>query len=258
MTTVDYRGDVNTIQRVYKGVVSQRRRLGWWLVAVAAISAVLVVVTRQGLLGADRSILLVLGAFAMAMVCEYVDSALGMGYGTTLTPVLLLLGYAPLDVVPVVLFSELLTGVGATLLHHHDGNVDFLKDPVARRTSILLGLLSAVGTVAAVFVAISVPQKLLKWLIAAIVLSMGVIILATLGRRIRYRAGNIVVLGTLAAFNKGLSGGGYGPLVTSGQVISGVGAKAAVAITSLAESLTCLIGLLAYALIGKELGRAHV
>jgi len=40
----------------------------------------------------------------------------------------------------------------------------------------------------------------------------------------------------------GLSGGGYGPLVTSGQVIFGVPAKSAVAITSLAEGITCLAG----------------
>ena len=56
----------------------------------------------------------------------------------------------------------------------------------------------------------------------------------------------MIALGAVAAFNKGLSGGGYGPLVTAGQVVSGVSPKSAVAITSLAESLTCLIGLVAY------------
>jgi uncharacterized membrane protein YfcA len=50
----------------------------------------------------------------------------------------------------------------------------------------------------------------------------------------------------LAAFNKGLSGGGYGPIVTSGQILSGVKSKNAIGITSLAEGLTCLVGVITY------------
>jgi len=65
-------------------------------------------------------------------------------------------------------------------------------------------------------------------------------------RQIRYRAVGILGIGLIAAFNKGLSGGGYGPLVTSGQVVSGVPARHAVVITSLAEALTCLVGFLGY------------
>jgi hypothetical protein len=79
-----------------------------------------------------------------------------------------------------------------------------------------------------------------------IVLSMGLITLLTARRQIRYRRGGILTIGLVAAFNKGLSGGGYGPLVTSGQVVSGVPARQAVAITSMAEALTCAVGLAAY------------
>ncbi len=53
--------------------------------------------------------------------------------------------------------------------------------------------------------------------------------------------------GTLmAAFSKGVSGGGYGPLVTSGQIVCGMPARQAVAITSIAEALTCLVVLMGY------------
>ena len=44
----------------------------------------------------------------IAFLAEYVDSTLGMGYGTTLTPVLLLMGYEPMQVVPAVLLSNYL------------------------------------------------------------------------------------------------------------------------------------------------------
>ena len=73
--------------------------------------------------------------FLVALGCEYLDSSLGMGYGTTLTPILLLAGFAPLDIVPAILLSEALTGAAAGLLHQRDGNVNFLRDgaPAIRR-----------------------------------------------------------------------------------------------------------------------------
>ena len=158
-----------------------------------------------------------IGVFLAALFCEYVDSSLGMGYGTTLTPLLLLFGFEPLQIVPAVLLSEFLSGLSAGLLHHRDGNVDFRHDVQARRTAILLSVLSVVGTLLAVLLALSIPRFWLKAIIATIVLSVGVVILATIRRQIAYRRGHIVVLGAVAAFNKGLSGGGYGPLVTGGR-----------------------------------------
>jgi len=50
----------------------------------------------------------------------------------------------------------------------------------------------------------------------------------------------------LASFNKGISGGGYGPIVTSGQILAGVKSKNAIGITSLAEGLTCFVGVITY------------
>lgn len=188
----------------------------------------------------------VLTIFLAALACEYLDSSLGMGYGTTLTPLLLLAGFEPLQIVPAVLLSELLTGLAAGAMHHHDGNIDLRADHAARRTFGLLGLLSAVGAIAAVMLAVKISAQWFSLLIAIIVLSMGLVTLLTARRQIRYNTGGILAIGLVAAFNKGLSGGGYGPLVTSGQVVSGVPARQAVAITSMAEALTCAVGLGAY------------
>ena len=52
----------------------------------------------------------------------------------------------------------------------------------------------------------------------------------------------------IASFNKGLSGGGYGPVVTGGQILAGIKGSNAVAITSLSEGLTCLVGVVLYCL----------
>jgi uncharacterized membrane protein YfcA len=190
-----------------------------------------------------------LAIFLAALCCEYVDSTLGMGYGTTLTPVLLLVGFEPLQVVPAVLLSEFVTGLSAGLLHHRDGNIDLLHDRKAQGVALSLGALSVCGAVAAVTLALRVPTFWLTAIIAVIIISVGVVILATIRQQLKYRRSHMLVLGAVAAFNKGLSGGGYGPLVTGGQVVSGISAKQAVAITSLAEALTCLVGLTTYVLM---------
>ncbi len=191
----------------------------------------------------------VLAIFLTAMFCEYIDSSLGMGYGTTLTPLLLLAGFEPLQIVPCVLLSESVSGTIAGLMHHRDGNVDFLRDRQACGTAVLLSTLSVVGAVTAVTLALRLPKFWLTAIIAIIILSVGIATLATIRRRLRYRRGHIVAVGAVAAFNKGLSGGGYGPLVTAGQIVSGMPAKSAVAITSIAEAFTCIVGLLAYVVI---------
>jgi hypothetical protein len=171
----------------------------------------------------------VLFVFLAALVCEYIDSSLGMGYGTALTPLLLMAGFDVKDVVPCVLLSEFVTGLTAGLMHHRDGNMDLVRDAIF-----------------AVTVAVRIPKAWLVGAIGTIITTMGVVILVTLRHQFRYRASHLITVGAVAAFNKGLSGGGYGPLVTAGQVVSGISPRQAVGITSLAESVTCLVGLCAY------------
>lgn len=209
---------------------------------------------------------------AVAFLCEYVDSTLGMGYGTILTPVLLMMGFEPLQVVPVILLSELITGLLAAFGHHKVGNVDlrprtrdfsqiigklralgyidtFRQEvPIHLKTAIALASCSIVGTLTAVFLAISIPKFWLKLYIGVLVLGIGIVILSTLKRKYVFSWKKIFVLGVIASFNKGMSGGGYGPVVTGGQILSGVESKSAIGITSLAEGLTCLIGVIAYTL----------
>ena len=235
------------------------RRLRMWLATLAAIGAVLVANAIMPLGmggGSEWSTLLPRAAilvFLMALACEYLDSSLGMGYGTTLTPLLLLAGFAPLDIVPAILLSEAVTGVAAGLLHQRDGNVNFMRDARARRTALLLIALSTIGAIAAAMLAVKVSKEVLTLFIATIIVAMGIVILLTAGRPFRYRPTGIVAIGAVAAFNKGLSGGGYGPLVTAGQVVSGLPPKNAVAITSVAESFTCVVGLTTYLALGREI-----
>ena len=226
----------------------------------------------MGEFGLLTIIILVVSAF----LCEYIDSTLGMGYGTTLTPVFLLVGFSPMQIVPAILLSELVSGILAGFFHHREGNVNFkpnTKDafkagnvlnllgyiegvrksfPKHLKVALLLASCSIIGTVAAVFVAVSIPKFWLKLYIGCLVLSMGIIILICLNKEFKFSWKRITFLGLIASFNKGMSGGGYGPVVTGGQILSGVESKSAVGITSLAEGLTCLVGIITYLFVCKN------
>ena len=178
----------------------------------------------------------------LAFACELADSTIGMGYGTTLTPILLGLGYEPIEIVPALLFSEFVTGVLAGFFHHEFGNVDFHPGGRDLKVVALLATLSTLGVIFAVVLAVNLPSWLVKFYIGLMVLSMGLLILKHNKRELPFSWRRIGGLGFLAAFNKGISGGGYGPVVTSGQVLSGVRGRNAVGIASLAEGITCIVG----------------
>jgi len=186
----------------------------------------------------------------LALGCEYIDSTLGMGYGTTLTPILLLMGYEPTQIVPSVLLSEFLTGILAGISHHRCGNVDLKPGSRPLKVVLVLSACSVVGAVAAILIAVNVPAWMVKTYIGLLVLAMGLGILLTMGKTFAFSWKKVVGLGLLAAFNKGISGGGYGPVVTGGQIMAGVDSKGAIGITSLAEGLVCIVGVLTYVLLG--------
>jgi uncharacterized membrane protein YfcA len=194
-----------------------------------------------------------LGILLVAFGCEFVDSTLGMGYGTTLTPLLLLFGFSPLQIVPAVLLSELVTGISAAFAHHRAKNVDLRPGTRAFKVAMVLGACSVVGTLVAVVIAVSIPKVVLTTWIGLLVLAVGVIILVTVARRavVKFSWLKVLGLGTLASFNKGMSGGGYGPLVCGGQLLSGMESKNAIAITSLAEGMTCIVGVAVYLAMGE-------
>jgi uncharacterized membrane protein YfcA len=194
-----------------------------------------------------KTALMLLG---LCFACELVDSGLGMGYGTILTPVLLLLGYSPADIVPTVLLSELLSGFTAASFHHQIRNVDLSMRGADLKPALLLAGGSVTGVTAGVLIAVSLPKTALSLAIGCIIMISGLFVIILSRRSIRYRVWKMLLLSMVASFNKAVSGGGYGPLVTSGQILSGVQSKSSVGITSFAEAFTCLLAVTLFLLKG--------
>lgn len=221
------------------------RKKQLWLIAVAGLYIGVTLVRGDGF-GWTTA-----GLIALCFFCELLDSSLGMGYGTTLTPILLAAGFQPLQLVPSVLFSEFLSGFASSYFHHDAGNVDFSRQSQDSRVALLLALGSVVGVAIGVSVAVQIPTHMLKLAIGVIITAAGVAIWILHSRVFAYRTWKMFLLASVASFNKALSGGGYGPLMTSGQVLSGIKGKASVGITSFAEGFTCMVGVILF------LGRGH-
>jgi uncharacterized protein len=203
----------------------------------------------EKLVPAAQSIVLVLLSF----VCGYVDSSLGMGYGSTLTPLLLILGYRPLEVVPAIIASQFVAGGIGAWAHHLIGNVDLHPRNQAFRVACILASTSVLGTGVGAMVAVYLPALYLQAWVGLLVCFIGVVTLALNRRQTSFSWKRIVALGVFAAFNKGSTGGGYGPIVMGGQLVAGVSGKNAVGITTLAESLSCIVGVVTYLLAPGEL-----
>lgn len=188
-----------------------------------------------------------------AFISEFLDSGLGMGYGTALAPILIIMGHSPLKVVPAILVSQLITDIATCISHHCLSNVDLKINSRDFKIAFILGVISSIGVIISVFVALKIPKWLLTAYIGFLVLLMGVLILVTINKPMNFSWRKIAAISFLASFNKGISGGGYGPLVMGGQMLSGVCAKNAVGITAFAEAVTCLIGFIIYLILGKSI-----
>jgi len=207
----------------------------------------------------------------IASLCQYMSVSIGAGYGTALTPLFLILGFSPLQVVPAVLLSQLIGGIVGGLAHLRAGNIelDFRRDDrlIKRRLRglgylprssdakviLILVVCGVIGVLIGVFTAVNIPQIALETYIGVMVLAIGLAILLRRSRQSAFPWKSIVALGVIGAFNKGISGAGYVPLVTGGQIISGREAKSSVGSTTVAIAILCAVGFLTYLLVEGDI-----
>lgn len=224
-----------------------------YVLGIAAIQLLAGGTEQAGTVGLLSAIVLI------AFVFETLDSATGMGSGTALVPVLFALGYDVPQVVPAVLLSETITGFVAGGAHQAVENVRFSTAPPAE-ASKLVGLFAGVGTigtvlsVAIVYVAVAVPKEAIAVYTGLVAVLVGVIGLARgpAGTPLGYRPRLLVAIAFVAGLTKGVGGGGYGPVLTVGQLVSGVYEKSAVAITVLSEAIVSIVGAVAVLLLGGD------
>jgi len=192
----------------------------------------------------------------LAFLFETMDSCAGMGFGTGLTPLLFIFGYEPLQVVPILLISEAITGFTAGFFHQEFENVNFrIKKPLNKETKIMiniaiLGMFAIILSVFLTYYSIKLEKSIIQTYVALLVIVMGIIAMFKLkSKSSSYKPKILTFFSALAGFNKGIGAGGYGPVVMLGQIFSGIYEKTATAIVSVSEGLVSVAGVAAFVLI---------
>ncbi len=209
----------------------------------------------------------------VALVCQYISISFGTGYGITLTPLLLILGFAPLQVVPAVLFSQFTGGIVGSVLHHRLGNIElgFKRDRQSSakgrlgrlgcllprsndaRVIAILAIFGVIGVLVGVFTAVNIPRTVLETYIGAVVLGVGLLILIRRNRQSTFSWRNLTAIGLLGGFNKGISGGVYVVLAAGGQIIVGRETRSSLGSTTVAVTIVCAAGFVGYLLLGGDI-----
>ncbi len=184
------------------------------------------------------SIIVVVAAFFAA----FIDTSLGLCYGTILTPFLLLAGYQPELAVPAVLLSQLVVDVGGSVMHTKVKN--FTSKDV--KSAVLVTIPATLFVPLGAFLNVTLPVNITKAYIGILVTVLGILIVA--GIRVKKTSDRIIFMSGIAGLNKGMVGGGFGPVVVSGQIALNSNIRPAIAIKHIAEVPVCIVGLLTFAL----------
>ncbi len=169
-----------------------------------------------------------------------------------------------------MLLSQLVGGIIGGIAHHRAGNInlDFRRDDKLikerlrglgylprsfdSKVILILATCGVIGVVIGVFTAVNIPKIVVETYIGVMVLGIGLTILLRRHHRGASSWRGLIVLGLLGAFNKGVSGGGYVPLVAGGQIISGRETRSSVGSTTVAVAIVCMVGFLSYLLVRRD------
>lgn len=186
------------------------------------------------------------------LFAQFVDGALGMGFGVTATTALLAVGITPAIASASIHLAKVGTGFVSGAAHWKFDNVDW-------RTVGILALPGALGAIFGAYVLVSVSTEFATAWIAILLSVLGLYVLIRfaflqLGKLItekRPGARFLAPLGLVAGFVDASGGGGWGPIATSTLLSSGrleprkvIGSvSAAEFVVALAASVSFLVAL---------------
>lgn len=185
---------------------------------------------------------------ALGFIGGFIDNSFGMGYGMLSPIFILFLDIAPIIAIPTLLISQVIIGFSGSIFHHKCKNANFkeFKSSDSKSFFLFLGT-GLIGVIFAMIITIALSELFVVVYIAMMTLCMGIIVLNK--RSFKGSWLKLCGIAGLAGFNKGLSGGGYGPLVTTGQIMSGRAVKSSVAATQLSECTISVFALTLYFLL---------
>jgi len=96
----------------------------------------------------------------LSFIPAVIDSSFGMGYGFIVTPLLLILGYNPLQIIPAILVSSLVGNLLSAAFHHKLKNVDFSLQSRDFRIALVIGGCGSIGSIFGALLAVEIPDSI--------------------------------------------------------------------------------------------------
>lgn len=184
-------------------------------------------------------------AFAVGLVAQLVDGALGMAYGVTANSLLLATGLAPAAATATVHVAEAFTTAGSGLAHWRLGNVD-------KRIFGRIVIPGVIGGIGGVLLISSVDGKMIRPWIAAYLLAMGLYIIYRAFRAVRtfnLTGKRLVPIAAFGGFADSVGGGGWGPVVTTTLLGAGHEPRTTIGSVNAAEFFVTLASGFSFALL---------
>ncbi len=171
-------------------------------------------------------------AVGVGLLAQAIDGALGMAYGITSSSFLLAAGAPPAMASGATHLAEVFTTGVSGVSHLRLGNVQ-------KRLFLSLLLPGVLGALAGVYILGEVDAAVLKPLISAYLLIMGVVVFAKAFRKVRARRSlstkRIAPLAFFGGLMDATGGGGWGPIVTTSLVGAGNDPRTTIGSVNFAE-----------------------
>jgi uncharacterized membrane protein YfcA len=174
---------------------------------------------------------------------SFIDSAFKMGYGLA-TPALILLGFEPLVVVSLLLFSQLFAGFTKTIYYSAYVKVPYREMEKDAKLNTLYILTGMTGMILAIFFIYLSSEFMILIYIGIMVIVVGFITLSSY--KLQFSSKNFYLISIISGFNQTISAAGYGPLTTYQEILKDGEYKKTRTITSISEAILSGFGFLLY------------
>ena len=149
--------------------------------------------------------------FAVGLVAQLIDGALGMAFGVTATTFMLSFGTSPVQASAMVHIAEIFTTAASGASHFAHRNIDWT---IVKRIAVP----GTIGGILGATVLVNIDGKVIAPFVAAYLALLAVVILVRALKMFtppRPQQRGMPVLGFVGGVLDAIGGGGWGPIVTS-------------------------------------------
>lgn len=177
-----------------------------------------------------------------AFIAQLIDGGLGMGYGVSLTSLLLSIGVGTAIASAAVHISEIFTTLVSGVSHFKIGNFD-------KKIFTYLVISGVIGGAIGAYTAVKFQNaSLIRPFVSGILLLMGLLIIIKYVKKREIleqeykipRRRHLIPLGLVASFIDAIGGGGWGPISTPALIVNNTHPKRAIGSVNFSEFFVTL------------------